>query len=123
MKIQQLLVPIIATGLSLIPELVNAAPIQCYIGQSGAYRICDLQRKGTLRYLVVWPDRERTLIIVVSTPSGSYADVRHAYPNGTIYGGGTRYPRFHYEQGKWLCLHREPGGRGTIDFCITGVQY
>lgn len=118
MKIQQFLAPIIATGLSLIPELVYAAPIQCYIGKSGAYRICDMQRKGESQYLIVWPDGDKTAVIVVSTPSGSYANVGHAYSNGRIYAKSTRYPRFHYKRGKWLCLHQKPGGRGKIDFCI-----
>ncbi len=120
MKIQQLLVSIIVTDLILIPKLVNAVPIQCYIGKGGTYRICDIQRKGDSRYLIVWPDGEMTSVVLIWTPSGEYANVRHAYSNGTIYGGGTLYPQIHYNpQGKWLCLHRLPGGRGGIDFCVT----
>ena len=102
----------------IIPTQAQAKPVQCYIGKDGSYQICDLRSIQYSNYLLIWPGGNRTAIIENTRPSGSWLDVRHAYANGTIYGGGTRYPVTHYEQGRWLCYHTQPGG-GQIDFCIT----
>lgn len=111
---------LLTSGLSLsFATPVKADPVQCYIGKGGTYKVCDLQTVKPQHYLLVWPDGERTAIIETRTSSGSWIDVRHARANGDMYGGGTRYPATHYEQGKWLCYHRQPGKRGGIDFCIT----
>ncbi|NEO51914.1 MAG: hypothetical protein F6K54_01700 [Okeania sp. SIO3B5] len=122
MKTKQLILSIITTALSLFPQIVNASPIQCYIGKNKVYQICDMQKKGGSQFLITWPDTDKTLITLVSTQSGEYADILHARSNGDIYGRGTRYLKFHYEQGKWLCFHRKPGGQGGIDFCITAPK-
>ena len=118
MKIQQILIFIVVTNLSFTSKLVNAVPIQCYIGRNESYQICDIQIRGRSYYSILWPSGNRTAFDYVLTQSGEYIEVSHFYPDGEIYGKGTRYPRMHYEQGEWLCLHTLPGGRGEIDFCI-----
>lgn len=106
----------------LMPEVAQAVPIQCYIGDGGSYQVCDLRKTGGSSYVVEWPDGDSTVITNYSNPSGEWADIEHINPDGVPYGGGTRYPSIHTEQGEWICYHKLPGGRGKIDFCITSIN-
>ena len=119
-SMKRLLVSILAGGLGLaIQKPVQAAPIQCYIGEAGAYQVCDFQEIEPSEYFLTWADGEKTAIIETQTPSGSWAKVAHINNDGNVYAAGARYPRIHYEKGEPLCYHPEPGGLGEIDFCIT----
>nr|WP_317271351.1 hypothetical protein [Arthrospira sp. PLM2.Bin9] len=119
MKTPKSCVVLAAICLSLIPDLVNAAPVRCYIGSGGTHRICDLRVTSTNRWLLFWPDAERTSIHIVNTPSGPYSEVYHISARNQVYGRGTRYLDV---QGGWLCFYPRPGGRGGIDFCIVNPR-
>ena len=117
---KKLIAAILTSSLTLaIQKPAKAGPIQCYIGQGGAYQVCDLKKTEPSMYMLTWPDGEKTAIIETQTPSGSWIKVAHIKPDETVYAGGVRYPRIHYEKGEWLCYHLQPGGLGDIDFCIT----
>ncbi len=119
-SMKRLLVSILAGGLGLaIQKPVQAAPVQCYIGETGAYQVCDFQEIEPSMYVLTWADGERTVISETQTPSGSWSKVAHLSVDNNVYAAGARYARIHYEKGEWLCYHPEPGGLGEIDFCIT----
>lgn len=118
----QILFPVLAASMGfLVSEVAQAVPVQCYIGNGGSYQVCDLQQARD-SWVVEWPDGDSTVITNYSNASGEWADIQHVNNRGGVYGGGTRYPSMHYEQGEWLCYHKLPGGRGAIDFCITTVH-
>lgn len=120
MNMKRLIVALLASSLGLaIQKPVKASPIQCYIGQGGAYQVCDFKEIKPSTYLITWSDGEKTGIVETRTPSGTWAKVVHAHADDEVYATGTRYPRIHRENGEWLCYHFQPGGLGKIDFCIT----
>ena len=119
-KVKNSLFLFLTVSLTLIPSVAQGTPVQCYIGQNGEYLVCDIQEIGDGEYLLIWPDGEATALIIHGSPSGSYAEIVHVDSGGTPYSHSTRYPHTHYQPGEeWMCLHRLPGGRGGIDFCLT----
>lgn len=117
---KKLIIAILASSLGLATQKpVKAVPVQCYVGQNEVFQVCDIKEIEPLMYLLTWSDGEKTAIVETQTPSGSWIKVAHIRTDDTVYAGGVRYPRTHYEEGEWLCYHMEPGGLGGIDFCIT----
>lgn len=45
-----------------------AEPVQCYIGKGGTYQVCDLRTVEPQKYLLIWPDGDKTAIIETNVP-------------------------------------------------------
>ncbi|NEP58448.1 MAG: hypothetical protein F6K31_15770 [Symploca sp. SIO2G7] len=118
---------IIITGFTSLVGLLaqapaKALPIECYIGSSLNYQICDVQNPEASMFVVLWEDGDITAIKEKETSSGTWANVAHARPDETIYATGVRYPRIHYNNGNWVCYHKDPAGLGAIDFCLKAPE-
>ena len=118
---------IIITGFTGIIGLLaqtpaKAYPIECYVGQYANYQICDVQSPEDSFFVVSWSDGETTAIEERETSSGTWANVAHARPDETIYAAGVRYPRIHYNNGNWVCYHKDPAGLEAIDFCLKAPE-